>query len=152
MENICEEYMKLAIEEAKKAFDNGEVPVGAIVIKDGKIIGKGHNRREIGKDISSHAEIEALKDASKNTGDWRLDGCSLIVTLEPCLMCAGAILQARIGTLVFGAKDQKEGAIISKYHVYDEPRDGNRPLVYSGILGEECEDLLKRFFSEKRPN
>lgn len=149
MENF-DIYMDEALLEAKKAFEEGEVPVGAVVIKDGKIIGRGHNRREKGGDISSHAEIEALKDAAQNSGDWRLSGCTLAVTLEPCLMCAGAILQARISTLIFGAKDPKEGALVSLYRVYDEPRSGDRPLVYSGIKEDECQKLLSEFFSNKR--
>lgn len=144
--------MEIALQEAEKAYQEGEVPVGAIVVKEGKIVGKGHNRRENAGDISSHAEIEALKEAAKVLGDWRLQGCSLIVTLEPCLMCAGAILQARIATLVYGAEDEREGAIVSRYRVYDEPRPGNRPLVYSGIKKQECADLLNKFFLEKRVN
>lgn len=149
MENF-DDYMEEALKEANLAFGEGEVPVGAVIVKDGKIIGRGHNRREKGGDISSHAEIEALKDASKNTGDWRLNGCSLIVTLEPCLMCAGAILQSRIASLVFGAKDPKEGAVVSLYHVFDDPRSGERPLIYSGIKEADCVNILTRFFSLKR--
>lgn len=149
MEKHLDEWMSEALLEAKKAQEEGEVPVGAIVLLCGKIIGRGHNHRERNSDISSHAEIEAMKDAARTLGDWRLAGATLVVTLEPCLMCAGAALQAHIGTIIYGAKDPKEGAIVSRYHVYDEPHP-NRPLVYGGIKENECQEILNIFFAEKR--
>lgn len=145
-----EEYMRIAFLEALKASKEDEVPVGAIIVKDGVIIGKGYNHREKGNDISSHAEIEAIKDAEAYLNNWRLDGCSLYVTLEPCLMCSGAILQARISKLVFASKDKKDGAVISNYYVFDSPSIHERPLVYFGILENECDSLLKGFFEKKR--
>lgn len=145
-----EEYMKIAFQEALLAKEEGEIPVGAIVVKDGEIIGKGHNHREVDFDISSHAEIEAIKQAEKHLGNWRLTGATLYVTLEPCLMCAGAILQSRINKLIFACPDEKDGAIISNYFVYDQPSIHERPLVYHDVLFNECNDLLKDFFKNKR--
>ena len=135
---------------AKQAETYGEIPVGAVVVLGDKIVGKGFNRRESKLDISSHAEIEALKDAEKNIGNWRLDGATLYVTLEPCLMCAGAILQSRISKVVFGSYDEKDGALVSRYYVYDVPSIHERPLVYGGVLKEECDSLLKDFFVSRR--
>lgn len=145
-----EEYMELAYEEALKGLSFDEVPVGAIIVKDGKVIGKGHNSRERNCDISGHAEIMAIKEAEQTLGNWRLDGATLYVTLEPCLMCAGAILQARIHKVVISSLDVKDGAILSHYYVYDFPSIHERPLVYQGILKEKCDLLLKNFFQEKR--
>ncbi len=141
-----EEYMEIAYEEALKGLSFDEVPVGAIIVKDGKIIGKGHNSRERNCDISGHAEIMAIKEAEETLGNWRLDGASLYVTLEPCLMCAGAILQARIHKVVISSLDSKDGAILSHYYVYDSPSSHERPLVYQGVLKEKCDLLLKNFF------
>ncbi len=148
--SIHDIYMEEALKEANIAFSSGEVPVGAIIIKDGKIIGRGHNKRENKNDISSHAEIEAIKEAEKTIGKWSLEGCSIYVTVEPCLMCSGAIKQARIGSLFYGANDKTMGAIKSHYHVYDDPNIEHNPLVYSGIKEEECASLMRRFFAEKR--
>lgn len=145
-----EEYMELAYEEALKGLSFDEVPVGAVVVKNGEIIGRGHNSREKNTDISGHAEIMAIKEAEKALGNWRLDGCTLYVTLEPCLMCAGAILQARIHKVVISSLDPKDGAILSHYYVYDSPSIHERPLVYQGILKEKCDLLLKNFFQAKR--
>lgn len=145
-----EEFMHIALEEAKKASFDGEVPVGALIVKDGEIIGRGHNCREVKDDISSHAEIEAIKDAESKIGDWRLNGCTLYVTLEPCLMCSGAILQSRITKIVFGSTDPKDGAVVSKYFVFDEPSIHERPLIYGGILKDECDVLLKSHFQKRR--
>jgi len=143
-------FMNKAIELAKKALSCGEVPVGAVVVKNGEIIGEGYNRRENKMDISSHAEIEALRAAALKTNDWRLDGCSLFVTLEPCLMCSGAILQSRISSLYFGARDARDGAVLSKYFVFDDPSIHLRPLIHPDFHKEECERLLKEFFSLAR--
>ena len=150
MENLEEKYMKRAIELAKQAETYGEIPVGAVVVLNGQIIGEGFNKRELKLDISSHAEIEALKDAEKRIGNWRLDGATIYVTLEPCLMCSGAILQSRLSKVVFGSYDDKDGALVSRYYVYDAPSIHERPLVYGGVLKEECDSLLKGFFSNKR--
>ena len=113
------EFMNIALEEAEKALRENEIPVGAVVVKDGKVISVGHNQRECLNDITSHAEIEALKNAAKVLGSWKLNGCTLYVTLEPCLMCTGAILQSRVSRVVFGAKDERDGALISNYFVFD---------------------------------
>jgi len=145
-----EEWMDKALLLAKKAAEEGEIPVGAIVVREGRIIGRGHNRREKKKDVSSHAEIEALRKAEKKLQNWRLDDATIYVTLEPCLMCAGAILQARLGRVVYGAKDPKEGALVSKYFVYDAPTFNERPLVKGGVKAKECETLLADFFAQKR--
>lgn len=145
-----EEYMLEALAEAKKAYDEDEVPVGAIIVKDGTIIGRGHNKREKNNDISSHAEIEAIKQAEETLGNWRLDGATMYVTLEPCLMCSGAILQSRISNLIFSSRDTKDGAVISNYFVFDSPSIHQRPLIYSGLLQDRCDALLKKFFEEKR--
>ena len=144
------DYMKIAYELAKEAGFAGEIPVGAVVVLNDKIIGKGFNKRESKSDISSHAEIEAIKDAEKTLGNWRLDGATLYVTLEPCLMCSGAILQSRVSKVVFGSRDEKDGAIVSNYFVFDSPCSHERPLVYGDILKEECDALLKDFFASKR--
>lgn len=144
------DYMKIAYELAKEAGFAGEIPVGAVVVLNDKIIGKGFNKRESKFDISSHAEIEAIKDAEKTLGNWRLDGTTLYVTLEPCLMCSGAILQSRVSKVVFGSRDEKDGAIVSNYFVFDSPCSHERPLVYGDILKEECDALLKDFFASKR--
>lgn len=135
---------------AKKAAEEGEIPVGALIVREGRLIGRGHNRREKKKDVSSHAEIEALRKAEKKLQNWRLDKATIYVTLEPCLMCAGAILQARLGRVVYGAADPKEGALVSKYFVYDAPTLQERPLVKGGVRAQECEALLADFFAKKR--
>lgn len=144
------DFMNRAIVLARCAEKEGEVPVGAVVVFNGQIIGEGYNHRERDKDISSHAEMVALKEAAKAKGDWRLRGCTLFVTLEPCLMCSGAILQSRISSLYFGARDEKEGAVLSHYFVFDEPYHMERPLIHPDFMKEECEALLKRFFENQR--
>ena len=142
--------MEIALEEARKALEEGEVPVGAVVVKDGKIIARGHNHRESTHDISSHAEIEALKAAGRALGTWDLKGCALYVTLEPCLMCAGAIEQSRVSTLVYGADDPQEGAITSKRFIFDSSEKANGPLIYRGVEKDRCQALLKDFFYARR--
>ena len=148
MEHRDEEYMRLALEEARLAFDEGEVPVGAVIVKDGVVVSSAHNSRENELDISGHAEINAIRKAEKALGRWTLEGCTLYVTLEPCPMCAGAIKQSRLSSLVFGAKDEEEGAIISAYHIFDA--DNGSQNVSFGVLEKECSELLKAFFSAKR--
>ncbi len=141
--------MKKALEEAEKAFEAGEVPVGCVIVKDGKIIARGHNRREQTKSVLSHAETEAIGKACKKLNDWRLEGCSLYVTLEPCPMCAGAMILARIERLVYGAREPKFGAHVSKTNLFDCSFN-HRIEVTEGILARESEKLLKEFFHNLR--
>ena len=145
-----EDYMREALKSAQKALQLGEIPVGAVVVLDGKIIGRGYNQREKKKDVSSHAEIEALRAAGKAVGNWRLAGATLYVTLEPCLMCASAIQQAGIHRLVYGAEDPSDGAISAHHYIYDDPSLGERPLLSRGVLGDDCAILLKTFFFNRR--
>ena len=140
-----------AISIAKSALNTGDVPVGAIVInRDGVVIGKGFNEREATNDPTAHAEIVALRSATNRLQNSRLDGCTLIVTLEPCAMCAGAIVQARISHLIFGAWDEKAGAVGSVWDVIRDPRALYKMDVTSGVLEEECAELLQLFFKEQR--
>lgn len=139
-------FMEEALLEARKALEEGEVPVGAVVVKNGRVIARGHNCRQKEHDISGHAEIVALKAAGKALQTWALDGCQLYVTLEPCLMCAGAIIQSRVSTLVYGASDPQFGAINSSYHVFDDAET----LVSKGEMEQECKALLDEFFAKKR--
>ncbi len=142
--------MSLALEEARKAYLEGEVPVGAVVVKDGRVIATGHNRREGGFLVSGHAEIAALDGAARVLKRPRLEGATLYVTLEPCLMCAGAIIQSRLFRVVYGVDDPTMGAIKSRYHVFDQPTSDGVPLLTSGIMAEEAEALLASFFASKR--
>ena len=142
------EYMQLALEQAALAEKENEVPVGAIVVFGDQVVGAGHNTRESELDISGHAEIKALQAAAKTLGRWSLEGCRLYVTLEPCLMCAGAILQSRVSSVCFGAKDPKEGAIVSKHHVYDGEKGA--PLIEFGVAEKQCSDVLTAFFAKQR--
>jgi tRNA(adenine34) deaminase len=142
--------MQQAIVVAKSAFATGDVPVGAIVInKDGVVIGKGFNEREANNDPTAHAEVVAIRNAAARLQNSRLDGCALIVTLEPCAMCAGAIAQSRISHLVFGAWDEKAGAVGSVWDVLRDPRSIFKVEVTAGVLEKECAALLKEFFSDK---
>ena len=143
------QFMQEAIGLARQAADDGEVPVGAVVVRDGEIIGRGRNRREKGASALAHAEIEAISEACEHIGDWRLSGCELYVTLEPCPMCAGAILNARLDRVVYGAADDAAGAVGSVIHMFDLPF-GHRPRVTNGVSKEECADLLTHFFSRLR--
>lgn len=140
--------MEMALLEAKKAFDAGEMPVGAIIVKDGQVIARAHNMRESKKSALSHAECEAIRIANEVLGDWRLDGCTIYVTLEPCMMCMGAILNSRISELVFGAYDLQKGAAESRI---DLAKTGEKPpVIYAGIKEDKCKRLLDRFFKEIR--
>ncbi|WP_204519761.1 tRNA adenosine(34) deaminase TadA [Brevibacillus fulvus] len=139
-------FMELAIEEAKKAMALGEVPIGAVIVKDGEVIGSGYNLRETEKDPTLHAEMIAIRQASERLGGWRLIGCSLYVTLEPCPMCAGAIVQARIEQVVYGAADPKAGCAGTLMNLLEEPRFNHQVPVVAGIKGEECSLMLKQFF------
>ena len=143
------DYMIEALKEAQIALEEGEVPVGAVVVKDGRIIGRGHNKRERELDISGHAEISAMKEAAKQLGRWALDGCAVYVTLEPCLMCAGAIKQARVRSLHCAAKDERYGAE-SAYHLFSSKDAYASPLVYFGEEEEKSASLLNRFFANQR--
>ena len=138
--------MNVAIEEAKIALSEGEVPVGAVIVKDGKIIAQAHNTRETDLDISGHAEINAMRLAAKALGKWTLDGCAIYVTLEPCIMCSGALLQSRISTIVYGADDPQFGGVSQNGNLFDQ----SKALVYRGVMKEECAELLNRFFRDKR--
>ncbi|MDI3534068.1 MAG: tRNA(adenine34) deaminase [Thermosediminibacterales bacterium] len=143
-------FMKEALAEAEKAFLKREVPIGAIVVYDGNIIARAHNLRETQKDPTAHAEILAIKEASKTLGGWRLTGCSIYVTIEPCPMCAGAILQARIDRLIFGAFDPKAGVCGTLMNLLQDERFNHRVEVVSGILEKECSEIMKKFFKGLR--
>jgi tRNA(adenine34) deaminase len=142
--------MRAALVEARRATEHGDVPVGAIVLRDGVVIATAGNQREQLNDPSAHAEVLALRAAAAHLGTWRLDDCTLYVTLEPCVMCAGAIINARVGTVVFGAPDLKAGALGSLYNLAADPRLNHEPVVRHGVLAEECASLLHEFFSERR--
>ena len=142
--------MRLAIEEAKKAQTVGEVPIGAVIVKDGEIIASGYNRRETSNDPTNHAEIVAIRRASQVLGGWRLIGCTLVVTLEPCPMCAGAIVQSRIERVVYGTDDPKAGCAGTLMNLLNEPRFNHQADVVSGVLSSECSALLSHFFRELR--
>ncbi len=146
---IDKAFMRLAIDLAKQAGERGEVPVGAVIVKDGQVIATGSNHREEKHDAISHAETEAITAAGKALGDWRLDGCTLYVTLEPCPMCAGAIINSRISTVVFGAYDLHWGSLDSVVNLCNYPYE-SRPEIYGGILEDECKELLAQFFKAVR--
>jgi tRNA(adenine34) deaminase len=150
MEEFNEEFMAEALKEARKAEEMGEVPIGAVIVKEGKIIGRGYNLRETSKDPTSHAELIAIKEASKTLGGWRLMGSTLYVTLEPCPMCAGAIVQARIERVVFGVSDPKAGCAGTLMNLLEEPRFNHQVKTESGILADECSAILRNFFRQLR--
>lgn len=145
-----EKYMKQAIREAKKAYALGEVPIGCVIVYEGRIIGRGYNRRNTDKNTLSHAEITAIRKASKKVGDWRLEGCTLYVTLEPCQMCAGAIVQARIDEVVMGSMNPKAGCGGSILNLLEMPEFNHQVKVTRGIMEEECSRMLTEFFKELR--
>jgi len=145
-----EYFMRLALREAERALEHDDIPVGAIVVLDGEVVGTGHNEREVRADPTAHAELIALRDAARALGTWRVLESVLYVTLEPCAMCAGAIVLARVPRVVFGASDPKAGAAGSVLDVLGEPRLNHRPQVESGLLAEECADLLRSFFASRR--
>lgn len=144
-----EQYMRLALALAQDAAAEGEVPVGAVVVRKGAVIGRGRNRREVGKNALAHAEIEAIDQACAAAGGWRLTDSTLYVTLEPCPMCAGAIINARIDRVVFGATDPKAGSCGSLVNLFDLPYN-HRPAITAGVLEEECAGALKAFFAALR--
>lgn len=143
-------FMQQALKEAEKAMSLKEVPIGAVVVKNGEIIGRGHNLRETSKDPTAHAELLAIQQASQTLGGWRLHGCDLYVTVEPCPMCAGAILLARIDRLIIGAMDPKAGAAGSLLNIPEDERFNHQTQVIRGVLEEECASLMKEFFRELR--
>jgi len=144
------DFMKMALEEARAAGSGGEVPVGAVLVKDGEVIASGHNRRAETGDPSAHAELLVLRAAGEGSGDWRLGGTTLYVTLEPCAMCAGAIVLARVPTVVFGASDPVAGAAGSAYNILQDGKLGAAVEVIGGVMQDECEQLLKQFFDGVR--
>ena len=145
-----ERFMSEALAEARLCAAHGDVPVGCVVVRGAEVLARAGNERELRRDPTAHAETVALRQAALATGSWRLDGCTMYVTLEPCAMCAGAIVLARLPRLVFGALDPKAGAAGSVFNVLDEPRLNHRPQVESGLLSDECADLLRAFFAPRR--
>ncbi len=143
-------WMRAALAEARCALDHDDVPVGAVVVRDGQVIAARHNERELTGDPTAHAEILALRDAAAVVGHWRLDDCILVVTLEPCAMCAGAIVNARVGQLIYGATDPKAGAAGSVFDLVDSEVLNHRTPRTTGILAEECGQILKDFFAVRR--
>jgi len=142
--------MEEALKEAEKAFIKGEVPIGAVVVIDGRIIGRGHNQKETLKDPTAHAEILAIRDGTRTLGGWRLEGADLYVTVEPCIMCAGAIYQSRIKKVYIGAKDYKGGAVCSLYNVFDDDRLNHKVNYEFGLMEEFCSNIMKKFFKKLR--
>ena len=150
IKSVEEKYMKEALKQAKKAYALGEVPIGCVIVHEGKIIGRGYNRRNTDKNTLAHAEITAINKASKVIGDWRLEECTLYVTLEPCQMCAGAIVQARIPEVVMGCMNPKSGCAGSLLNILEMPQFNHQVKVTRGILEAECSQMLKTFFEELR--
>jgi tRNA(adenine34) deaminase len=146
------EWMRMALTVAREAVPLGEVPVGAIVVRGGEVLARAHNQRETLNDPTAHAERVALTLAGQAVGSWRLDGCTLYVTLEPCPMCAGAIVQSRIPRVVYGATDPKAGACESLYRIVSDPRLNHRASITAGVLADECGAVLSAFFQQRRPS
>jgi tRNA(adenine34) deaminase len=145
-----EYFMRLALREATRAAEHDDVPIGALIVHADEVIGTGHNERELRADPTAHAEMIALREAARTLGSWRVLDTVMYVTLEPCAMCAGAIVLARVPRIVFGASDPKAGAAGSVLDVLDEPRLNHRPQVDSGLLADECGELLREFFTSRR--
>ena len=143
-------FMKEALKEAKKAYDKEEIPVGAVIVRDDKIIARGHNIKELKKDTTKHAEIIAIQKASKKMDAWRLEGCTLYVTLEPCAMCAGALIQSRIKKVVIGTIDKKTGACGSVLNLLEDYKFNHQVEIETGIMETECREILQQFFKELR--
>lgn len=147
-----ERFMKEALKEAKKSYEKLEVPVGCVIVKDGKIIARAHNLKETKLDTTKHAEIIAIQKASKKLGAWRLLGCDMYVTLEPCSMCAGAIINSRISNVYIGTMDEKTGAAGSVLNLFEDFKFNHKVIIETGILKQQCEKILKEFFKELREN
>lgn len=145
-----EHFMRMALREAERARAENEIPVGAVIVRDGQVVAEAHNQREQLRDPTAHAEMIAITQAAETLRSWRLEQCTMYVTLEPCPMCAGAILQARIPQVVYGAADPKAGAVASLLHLLDDPRFNHRCDVVSGILSGECGRILSEFFQHQR--
>ena len=145
-----EKYMKAAIREAKKAWARGEVPIGCVIVHEGKIIARGYNRRNTDKNTLSHAELNAIRKASRKLGDWRLEGCTMYVTLEPCQMCSGAIVQSRMTRVVVGCMNPKAGCAGSILNLLDMPEFNHQVELTTGVMEEECSQMMKSFFKELR--
>jgi tRNA(adenine34) deaminase len=143
-------FMRLALREAERALEHDDVPIGAVVVHDGEVLAAGHNERELRQDPTAHAEMVALREAARALGTWRVLDSVLYVTLEPCAMCAGAIVLARVPRVVFGASDPKAGACGSVLDVLGEPRLNHRPVLAGGLLAQECAELLSAFFASRR--
>ena len=144
-----EKYMSAALELAREAAAAGEIPVGCVIVKDGEIIGRGRNRREEERSALAHAEVEAIAEACKALGDWRLEDCAHFVTLEPCPMCTGAIINARVGEVVYGAKEENTGSCGSVINLFEE-NYGHKPRVYGSVLKDECAAVMRDFFEKLR--
>jgi len=144
------EMMELAVEEALQAAREGEVPVGAVLVREDEVVARDHNRSISFNDPTAHAEILVLRAGAARLRNYRLSGCELYVTIEPCLMCAGAIVHSRVARLIFGARDEKGGAIKSLYHILEDPRLNHRVQVIEGMLGEQCQEIMQDFFSARR--
>ncbi|HNZ64790.1 MAG TPA: tRNA adenosine(34) deaminase TadA [Smithella sp.] len=144
------DFMKIALEEAESGYRRGEVPVGAVLVREGNILARAHNSPIANHDPSAHAEMIVLRKASEIMGNYRLAGTELYVTIEPCIMCAGAIIHARVERVIFGARDPKCGAVVSLYNILDDKRLNHQVKVTEGILKEECGEIISRFFREKR--
>lgn len=142
--------MKSALKEAEKSYDKEEIPVGAVIVKDGKIIARGHNLKETKNDTTNHAEIIAIRKASKKLKSWRLRGCTMYVTLEPCTMCAGALIQARLDKVVIGTMDEKTGACGSVLNVLEDYKFNHKVEIEKGVMEKECKEILQKFFRELR--
>lgn len=143
-------YMRLALREAQEALAEGEVPVGAVVVHERRVIGRAHNQVERLRDATAHAEMIALTQAAAALGDWRLEACTLYVTLEPCAMCAGALVQCRVGTVVFGTRDWQQGGTLSNFGIVQYPKNLHKVTVIEGVLEEECKQLIRTFFARLR--
>lgn len=148
--NLDEKYMRIALKEAQKAIIFDEVPVGAIIVKDDKIIARAFNKRETTNDPTSHAEVNAIRKACKKLNSWRLEGATIYVTVEPCSMCAGTLLQCRIGRIVYGAKDPKGGAIESSLKLFEAKNINHHPQILGGVLEQECSSIISDYFKSKR--
>ena len=143
-------FMRKALQEAQQAFEEDEVPVGAVIVQGERVIASAHNQREMLRDPTAHAEMIAITQAAESIGGWRLEGCTLYVTLEPCPMCSGAIVLARIPTVVYGATDPKAGAVNSLFHLLDDSRLNHRAQVFPGVMANACGELLTQFFQSQR--